>query len=104
MLSSNCCVSGPVRTTRQPPTPIVPHAHEPAFGINQNRQPFRLGADREPRAQELFQSGAEAERETREAIVRSGKVGGADAAGQKRSKTFDFGDDELTREVRVKQT
>ena len=54
------------------------------------------------RAQGLFQSGAEAERETREAIVRGGDVRGADAARQKRSETFYFGDDELTREVRVK--
>ena len=72
------------------------------FGINQDWQPFRLGAYREPGAQELFQSGAEAEREAREAIVRSGNVCGTDAARQKRSETFYFGDDELTREVRVK--
>src|SRR4051794_1180097 len=31
-LSSNCCVIGPDRTTRQPPIPTVPHAHEPTSG------------------------------------------------------------------------
>ena len=31
-LSSNCCVSGPVKTTTQPPTPTVPHAHAPTWG------------------------------------------------------------------------
>src|SRR5882672_12419229 len=72
------------------------------FWINQDWQPFRLGADREPGAQGLFQPGAEAEREAREAIVRSGNVRGTDAARQRRSEAFDFGDDELTREVRVK--
>ena len=35
-----------------------PCAH---FGINQDWEPFRLGAYREPRAQKLFQSGAQAE-------------------------------------------
>jgi hypothetical protein len=39
------------------------------FWINQDWQPFRLGAYREPGAQELFQSCAEAERERGEAIV-----------------------------------
>jgi hypothetical protein len=34
--------------------------------------------------------------------VRSGNVRGTDAARQERSETFYFGDDELTREVRVK--
>src|SRR6185436_15589488 len=72
------------------------------FGFNQDWQPFRLGPYREPGTQELFQSSAEAEREADEAIVQSGHVRGADAARQKRPETFDFGDDELTREVRVK--
>ena len=71
------------------------------FWIDQNGQPFRLGADREPGTDELFQAGAETERKAREVIARSGDVRDADAPRQKASETLDFLDDELAREIRV---
>ena len=63
---------------------------------------MHLAAEREPGAHELLESGAETEREAREALVPGGNVRRTDAARQKRSEAFYFGDDELTREVRVK--
>src|SRR5262249_20674661 len=70
--------------------------------FNPDWQPVRLCADGELGAQELFESGSEAEREAGEAVIRGGDMRGTGAARQKRSKTLYFGDDELAGEVRVK--
>jgi hypothetical protein len=61
-----------------------------------------FGTYGEPGAQELFQSGPQAEREACEAIICGSDVRCTDAARQKGSESLYFGDDELAGEVRVK--
>jgi hypothetical protein len=70
MLTSNCCVQSSIQdheTAADADCPTRPRAN---FRFNQDWQPVGFGAYGELRAEELFQSGSEAEREAREVRVK----------------------------------